>query len=134
MRPIKFRAWDEDAKVMSRCQDFLPMAMDLLDAASVYRRHIQLMQFTGLTDKNGCEIYEGDIIEWESRVTTGILPWGTQRKSRYRIEWAKYCDPGWSAVLIWKDYGGSVAEPSEIRDYKHVEVIGNIYENPELLK
>ena len=72
-----------------------------------------LMQFTGLTDKNGKEIYEGDIVR-----TTG-WPDG---------------DP-----VYWVDGRFCVGQPSNLADFlgsiaEGCEIIGNIYENPELLK
>jgi uncharacterized phage protein (TIGR01671 family) len=73
-----------------------------------------VMQFTGLLDKNGVEIYEGDIIRLEH--------WGP---SIYKIDFDR------GAFYIAK------SDREEVGDIKYAEkceVIGNIYENPELLK
>jgi len=80
-----------------------------------------LMQYTGLKDKNGKEIYEGDVVEWvweNGNIYREVVKWKeipTEETSCFGFEF--------SGDLISK-YGG--------RDT--VEIIGNIYENPELLE
>lgn len=104
MRDIKFRAWDNgmfyEVVVISD-----GMWTDNLLRDSWHRGGV--MQYTGLKDKNGKEIYEGDII----RISTGY---------EYVVE-IKWYNLGNS-----KAYGYSY-EPSCV-------IIGNIYENPELIK
>ena len=85
-----------------------------------YIYHDQKDQFTGLTDKNGKEIYEGDIVEHYC---------DKERKAEcchsiYQIVWEEsgFTIPGCSFILDQRDWGN------------RFEVIGNIYENPELLK
>lgn len=77
---------------------------------------IELMQFTGLEDKNGTEIYEGDVVVHDGKRT---------RPVRWNEEMAAF-DMDVSGVAVDQECGSY--EPSTI------EVIGNIYENPELLK
>jgi len=74
-----------------------------------------VQQYTGLKDKNGIPIYEGDIL---LRTSTGY-----KYTVEYRDDWAGY-------VLIDTD-----TNPRPLSDYpeKHLEVIGNIFENPELI-
>jgi uncharacterized phage protein (TIGR01671 family) len=73
-----------------------------------------LMQYTGLKDKNGVEIYEGDVVEAKGYY-----------QDKYIIEWVY---DGWE-IFDGKD--GVVADFDE---WEKLEVIGNIYENPELLE
>jgi hypothetical protein len=105
MREIKFRAADYDQMVygvegISEWEGE-PMAL---------HNWQNLMQFTGLKDKNGKEIYEGDIIDNEGA------------RQKYEVQFHKGC------FCISRGGLGY-----HIFNEKEVEVIGNIYENPELL-
>lgn len=74
-----------------------------------------LMQFTGLHDKNGKEIYEGDVISWRSY------------KGECYYDNGRFWIKGFSCT--WQD------DPSDaFSEGEPLEVIGNVYENPELLK
>lgn len=103
-RPIKFRAWDKERNRMAE-------AFDLSSNPRVWwkraNRDFPLMQFTGLTDKNGKEIYEGDITEYEE----GPDDVGAYNTVRRVVE---FMPDGY-----WMHATG--------------EVIGNIYENSDLL-
>lgn len=103
-RVIKFRAWDRHIKRMDYNLDMLTLVE--------MREMDNLMQFTGLTDKNGKEIYEGDIVE-ENEYWSDKTP----------VVWNDNI-AGWKC----KDWG-SLAEYAD-----RVEVIGNIYQNGDLLK
>ena len=121
-REIKFRAWDgqqmhylSEGKYITIWDDLhrVKFGMYRIDDDTLITkedRGMELMQFTGLEDKNGKRIYEGDIICFPKYE-------GTQYQLRAVIEW----------------------EPEQLRftDFSpknEVEVIGNIFENPEILK
>jgi len=105
-REIKFRAWNKPTKQMFYWGFFT----DIFDKGANDRRNFEpehniWMQYTGLHDKNGKEIYRGDIVKYNT----------PQREMISKIEFPK--DWEW---LSWNCSG--------------TEIIGNIMENPELLK
>lgn len=79
----------------------------------------ELMQFTGLTDRNGKEIYEGDVVKYR------MFDYPFQYKNGgYKNYEVRFSDGSWE-----------IEEDLSLRQYcKECEVVGNIYENPELLK
>jgi uncharacterized phage protein (TIGR01671 family) len=120
-REIKFRAWDKDEKFMvfqiaglSECIDVFKFNEWL--NSSVY----VLMQYTGLKDKNGKEIYEGDILQMD--IQWWHKDWSSGKEDK-KIKTVGF-DMG---VGLFHCGDWSV-------DNEYVEVIGNIYENPELLE
>jgi len=119
MREIKFRAWDKVNKIMNEVciinfdDNNVGLKPDYDYTLSF--EDIELMQYTGLKDKNGKEIYEGDIVK--SNYKTGNLVVFFVRGC-FRLTYSK------ELIGIWL----------EIHLFEELEVIGNIYENPELLE
>ena len=108
-----------------------------------------LMQYTGLKDKNGVEIYEGDVIREEYRIerVDGSMPYNTNRTTgvvSFKVheddDYEGFYAHGWFVgdySLTPRFVSGSYNNPYwKIKDGDTFgfEIIGNIYENPELLK
>ena len=117
-REIKFRAWNKKDKVMVDVaamnfgpSGFWSLIEDAYDAELQLADSYELMQYTGLKDKNGREIYEGDIVKNE---------YGKVMEVNY--------DPRSAAFGVGDYYFGTIGSG------KTLEVIGNIFDNPELLE
>lgn len=132
MKEIKFRAWDKERKYYIAdsgvfingigsiyVQDMHYGTINKIDDNS-----IELMQFAGLKDKNGKEIYAGDIVRNINRVDK-------LRKVRFCNLSARF------EFVTIKQYGENVLhgelEGLNINNSEWYEIIGNIYENPELI-
>jgi uncharacterized phage protein (TIGR01671 family) len=80
-------------------------------------------QYTGLTDKNGKEIYEGDIVQYN------------QNSSYDNMDFiAKWSDDKLGFIFQSNSGEQLVNQTPHLNRFKHLEVVGNIFENPELLK
>lgn len=126
MREIKFRAWNTKTKEMG--VPFQPLQKTYMqDNKSLWPDGMVFMQYTGLKDKNGKEIYEGDMFQCISGTGATMM----QGKI--------YFDDG----CFRMKYGYQKPKKNDRKDYflscsidygvtKTLEVVGNIYENPEL--
>jgi len=127
MREIKFRAWDKKNKRMQDLdidsidkyeliiwKDGWTIEFDNNEDDKVYEgsEKYELMQSTGLKDKNGVEIYEGDILNFNGKI--GTVYWDEARVA-FKTTLTKKTRDYWNT---WLDM---------------IKVIGNIYENKELL-
>jgi uncharacterized phage protein (TIGR01671 family) len=125
-REIRFRAWDKANKVIYYPEDISHITFGHIDWDMVYTKtgmpgswgkkypdEVDLMQFTGLHDKNGKEIYEGDIVQ------RGVIIF---ERGKFQ---GCYFDSNGNLEETWED---------DLYQERNIEVLGNIYENPELLK
>ena len=135
MRPIEFRAWDKDTETM-----FIPEYIS--GDGKVYedigvsfqqelseRKNVILLQFTGLKDRSGREIYEGDIVDYFEEV-------GAEKgEEKETVAEVKFGDGGFfiDGYRMFKDVKGYMANFIGPK-WDKVKVIGNIYQNPELLE
>lgn len=128
MRAPKFRAWDKLVKIMLPVGDIdFDYEFAYLEEKNGYRcerdfDEIELMQFTGLKDKNGKEIFEGDIVKYEVGQSTYT------EEVAYDKNLAGFGVKDAKANVVFT-FGDITEDISLI----FLEVIGNIYENPELL-
>ena len=122
---IKFRAWDKKLQTMLDVSliDFKKGVLvgehwEFGETNFMSFDEIELMQSTGLKDKNGKEIFEGDIVDYKGR--KAVIKWhGSYASFIYRfVDELKERVSEWDPLFL---------------AYYHFEVIGNIYENKELL-
>lgn len=130
MRPIKFRAWHPEWSEMIYTayspvfakHEFFPFEFALGFSHYPQDDKWVLMQFTGLQDKSGKNIYEGDVVRYSHWNTVdGLSPLGND---------------DWKEGDVYFDEGRFVVRGNEIWEtlsYINIEAIGNIYQHPELI-
>lgn len=112
MREIKFRAWTEDLHGKGMTYGWGCYTDDnskqwlITDGDRI--RATELMQYTGLKDKNGKEIYEGDILQHSN-------------------------DKDWRFPMVWREKSTEPFSLSYYDESEDFEVVGNIWETPELI-
>jgi len=110
MREIKFRGWDESDN--SGMYNHIPVEQMIKDGITV-------MQYTGLKDKNGKDIYEGDVLMFRNN-------------NPVEVSFSNGCFNVFDEPLGWSFDEGEDCTPIKT-DTKYCEIIGNIHENPELI-
>ncbi len=113
---IKFRAWDKETKTMNGMAEIYRNRNQEIELHP-RDENIILMQTTGLFDKNGKEIFEGDILKSNKYITSVFYERGA-----YCVKFRRTPNTTVTMNVI-----------SFIEKYK-TKIVGNIYENPELLE
>jgi len=134
MREIKFRAWQKTFEMMADVKSIdLYYSLVMLDAVTpdglpprYFLDGVELMQYTGLKDKNGKEIYEGDVVQIELSTVKDLK--GTLEYNIYNLP-VEFKEGEFRACADdWMVFGNLGCFNKEC------EVIGNIYENKDLIK
>lgn len=144
-REIKFRGWDGREMFEVAQITFNDSYWDCSKGRGVsilYQPSISLMQFTGLFDKNNKEIYEGDILLVPDEETIHILDDGSGPTEPFNHIVEVVFQEGSFGIMITdggNGYNKGFQSPQYIEFYigdkfSEFEIIGNKYQNPELLK
>lgn len=131
-RIIKFRAWNKETKKIVDLNAITPFALAIIPSMvgagdGVYvpdDSRLEVMQFTGLLDSQGKEIWEGDIIQNMVYGGKAVIRWGIEGETYagWCVEW-----------IVDKPYSIPTYDLLYFKNLENCEVIGNIYENPELV-
>ena len=139
MRDIKFRVWNtETNKMIINVKEMGVFALQSIYSIDEFlviptNEKYPLMQYTGLKDKNGVEIYEGDILVAKNKKDSKNNDWiGIVEDNNYgwlALKYKEYINPSWFGAL-----STPINEPQNASwIMSNCEVIGNIYENSHLL-
>jgi uncharacterized phage protein (TIGR01671 family) len=135
MREIKFRAWDYKTEKMHKVLGITfhghpTLTLGYKPIRKAWIEEAPLMQYTGLKDKNGAEIFEGDILSYVELDEDSCM--GAEKTYVGSVIWLDE-----AAKFMFKHTSGRRIDLNFIVGFylvHDVKVIGNIYQNPELLE
>lgn len=136
MKQSEYRAWNKELNIMcygneDDSSDYwdgvVTSKISLLNHILKYNDNYIFLEYIGVRDKNNVKIYDGDIVE----------AWSQGECRHLQVKWVQSGSPRWILFPAFKggiswDLHASLEDDGEYRDM--VEVIGNIYENPELME
>jgi uncharacterized phage protein (TIGR01671 family) len=128
MREIKFRVWDKNNKTLFQIFDSTTQEYWFIP---IWNKNFEIMQYTGLKDRKGKEIYEGDVLEFDD-----ITGDGFDFRNKAQVEFYKGRYQLTNFLVSDTRMLEEMNESHEDFVYqleKNCKVVGNIYENPELL-
>lgn len=145
-RVIKFKAWNhEDKEMIQDVHDGMMIQMNsgqlgfYDDDGAFQECRYKILQFTGMMDKNGKDIYEGDICrvlytDWPSKTDGDTRPIKQYMQDISNIGCVEFVDCMWSFHFISDVHGDDWYGSFHVGAHGMIEVIGNIFETPELLE
>lgn len=122
MKKIKYRAWEKESKKWLTQSVSVYLANDgyafVINGGKIEKIEVEICMFTGLLDRNGKEIYEGDLIQQHQ---------GKDYSIQYYVGWRE------SRCGFWL-YDLDKTPHLDLTDFReNLKVIGNIFENPEMM-
>lgn len=128
MRDIKFRAWN---KILNRMDNWYDLVDKNLRNIFIMKDHngYELMQYTGLHDKNGKEIYEGDIV----KIHKHSYDYGLKQDEIGQIKFIDGAFGFYREKTKNEYYFNDLATENGYGELDYYEVIGNVWENGNLL-
>lgn len=129
----KFRAWDKGLEFMMPVES-IDFEYGMINVNAAWRtfEEIELMQSTGLKDKNGVEIFEGDLVKKFSNINKFTDDFAEDIEPIYVI--TSIVRDGACFKTTFKGVPSLVLDQNSMSMVEHMEVVGSIYENPELLE